>query len=516
MRAYILKARREGVSTYVEGRFFWEINAKPMRFACVCSADIDATNKVFEMSNRYQDYLPDEIKRKTKYSSRKEIVYSDPHLSQFLCQTAGKDVLGRGGLTHYLHATEFAFWSRAKAQLGGALQEVPDDPDTIIAIESTANGAEGAFYDLYTESVDDWEETGYLGNFIPIFLPWWIFEDYKRPLYKGFELDYEEKEIQKEFKLSLEQMSWRRWAIKNKCQNDISLFRQEYPATWIEAFQASGSPVFDSDIIRVQKQYMASETRKVLFSRDGLVDGDRNFNVWQIFRLPLDGHQYCMGIDTMEGRLSDVSDVKSKRDCDAVVILDRNEGDVVAIYHGRGAQDELGKQCLLAAEFYNDAWVAPEIPHSMILLNIFKEHGYGNLYNRVIHDERIDSSESENLGWRTTMITRKWLVDDLKAALTQRALRVRFQSIISEMETFVKDKTGKPIHANGKHDDLLFALMIALQVHKQCPLKDMPYPDDHTSYGEDDDFNADDICFSGARDPASDIFEDEEDYAHTY
>ncbi len=39
MRVIVLKARREGISTYFEARFFWEINRKPMRYACVCSAD---------------------------------------------------------------------------------------------------------------------------------------------------------------------------------------------------------------------------------------------------------------------------------------------------------------------------------------------------------------------------------------------------------------------------------------------------------------------------------------------
>ena len=55
IRVIILKARREGVSTYVEGRFFREINRKPMRYACVCSADIDATDKVFKMASLFQD-----------------------------------------------------------------------------------------------------------------------------------------------------------------------------------------------------------------------------------------------------------------------------------------------------------------------------------------------------------------------------------------------------------------------------------------------------------------------------
>ena len=172
VRVIILKARREGVSTYAEGRFFANINRLPNRYACVCSADQEATDKVFKMVKMFQDNIPTHVSKKTKYSSRKEIVYEDPHRSSFLCQTSGKGVLGRGGLTHYLHCTEFAFWDRAKEQFGGAAQEVPDSANTAIIIESTANGVGDAFYDIFWQALDDWEETSDLNNYLPIFIPW--------------------------------------------------------------------------------------------------------------------------------------------------------------------------------------------------------------------------------------------------------------------------------------------------------------------------------------------------------
>lgn len=192
-----------------------------------------------------------------------------------------------------------------------------------------------------------------------------------------------------------------------------------------------------------------------------------------------------MGIDTMEGRLSDVQDPKSKLDFDAAVIMDRSSGRVVAAWHGRGNQKDLGFQCLWAARHYNDAWVAPEIPHSMTLLNIFKEAGYSNIYNRQQHDQRINVEDSENLGWRTDLITRNWLVNDFIGALRDNAVRVCFREIVEEMETFIRDKTGKAVHRPGKHDDLLIALMIALQVHLRCPLSILPYQDDYTGENED-------------------------------
>lgn len=498
MRAIILKARREGVSTYVEGRFFHEINKNSLRFACVCSADAAATQKVFSMAKLFQEKLPDDIKLDERFSNRYEIVYAGDHRSSFLLQTAGKDVLGRGGLTHYLHCTEFAFWQNAKTQFGGAAQEVPDDPNTIIAIESTANGVGGAFYDMYDQAVGDWRLTKDLNNYIPIFLPWFIFPAYSKVVPKVFEMDAEEKAIQDEFSLSTEQMSWRRWAIKNKCQGDIALFRQEYPASWLEAFQASGNPVFTNSMISYQG-VNASEPRYCIFTKKGIEDVDRKFNCWQVRTLPRVDHQYCMGIDTMEARLSDVQDIKSKLDCDGVTIMDRTTSEFAAIYHGRGNQDDLADQCIYATERYNDPWLAPEIPNSMVLLKRFKEIGYQNIYNRQVHDEQLETKDSENLGWRTSMITRKFLVDDFITAMRNQDLKVGFQSIVEEMRTFIRDKTGKAIHQSGKHDDLLISGMIALQVHLRCPLNPQPYPDSHTS-GFEDKPKEDRLCFSGVVD----------------
>jgi hypothetical protein len=196
--------------------------------------------------------------------------------------------------------------------------------------------------------------------------------------------------------------------------------------------------------------------------------------------------------------------------------MDRTTSEYVAIYHGRGNQDDLADQCILAAERYNDPWLAPEIPNSMVLLKRFKEIGYQNIYNRQVHDEQLEAKDSENLGWRTTLITRKFLVDDYITEMRNRSLVVGFKSIVDEMRTFVKDKTGKPIHQSGKHDDLLIAGMIALQVHLRCPLNPQPYPDSHTA-SYDEKPKDDRLCFSGVVDTGIEEEDfDEYDETHTY
>jgi len=71
-------------------------------------------------------------------------------------------------------------------------------------------------------------------DFELIFLPWSLMPEYSMP-FSGEEekkkfaetLDAYEKDIQKGFNLKLEQLNWRRWAIKNKCGGDLDKFKQE-------------------------------------------------------------------------------------------------------------------------------------------------------------------------------------------------------------------------------------------------------------------------------------------------
>ena len=474
VRIVLLKPRQVGWSTWSEAELFCQINMKPNRTALVVSADTESTDMVFNMTRLFQDQMPKIYRKATRSSNRKEIVFDSPHRSKFLTQTAGKDVLGRGGTVHYLHLSEFAFWPKAKEGFTAVTKMVPKgNTDTMIIVESTANGMGGAFYELFWNAVEkiDRNPEDYSG-FIPVFFPWFKFPEYS--IEPGYALSYDEdeRELRSRFGLTDGQLYFRRLQIE-ECGGDLGLFRQEFPATAKEAFQTSGNPVFSGGMLDYQRA-RCQEPRYCVFNRDELEDVNRKFNCWQILLPSQSGHEYSIGIDTKEDVLSDKSDVKSRLDMDGVAVFDRNTGEFVAIYKGRGNQRDLGEQVYWACKHYNDAWVAPEIPKGLGVLLVLKEAGYENIYNRQVHDEQLVVSDSENLGWRTTTVTRKWLVDGFLTGLRDKSLLIRFFDLYDQMTTFVYDKEGKPIHSAGEHDDLLFAAMIAFQVHLRCPI-DRPY-----------------------------------------
>lgn len=226
--------------------------------------------------------------------------------------------------------------------------------------------------------------------------------------------------------------------------------------------------VFAAEVFDWQTRRLRADIQRGLFDdRTGdWLDGGAG---WYMLDVGAGNKEYIIGVDTAEYRLSDQRDPLSTRDYDAAVVLDRSSHQVVAIWHGRGAQVELGVQVLGAAKHYNNAWVVPEIPTGMGVLQVLRDAGYENIYGRQTRQTHYTAEESDELGWRTTAVTRGWLVNDLRSALRANSIILQFAEILDEMRTFRYDKTGKPIHASGRHDDLIFALGLAVQGDLHCP-----------------------------------------------
>ena len=269
VRIIILKARQLGFSTATEGIFFKETVTKSNINTAIVAHKEDSTRNLFNMSKLMYDQLPDAIKPSKKASNAQELVFDNENgtglKSKIKCFTAGGNGIGRSDTLNNLHLSELAFWTGDKKEtLTGLLQAIPNDPDTMVVIESTANGFE-YFKELWDDSVAG------KNDFVPVFIGWNELIDYQMP-YTGFELTKEEKELQKTFGLTLEQLTWRRWCIANNCGNDIQQFKQEYPITPEEAFISTGKCYFEQENIIKRIQ----EVKDIKPVQQGYFDFDYN------------------------------------------------------------------------------------------------------------------------------------------------------------------------------------------------------------------------------------------------
>lgn len=235
VRAIIVKGRQQGVSTYVESRFYWKVTHRFGVRAFILTHAQDATDNLFEMVERFHENNNPLVKPLIGTSNAKELNFKALD-SGYKVGTAGTVGIGRSDTMQFFHGSEVGFWRNADTHAAGALQAVPNEAGTEIILESTANGL-GTFF------AKQWSlaEAG-LSEFEAIFIPWFWQGEYRAPVTDDFVLTPEEREYAEAYRLADEQMAWRRSKIIELGED--WMFRQEYPANPAEAFQASGEGSF--------------------------------------------------------------------------------------------------------------------------------------------------------------------------------------------------------------------------------------------------------------------------------
>lgn len=236
VRVLLLKARQEGCSTYVGGRYFHITTHNKGIRTFILTHDSDATSNLFGMVQRFYEHTPSELRPHLGASNRKELLF-DVLDSGYQVGTAGTTGVGRSNTIQLLHGSEVAFWPHADEHSSGVLQAVPNAPGTEIILETTANGEGDFFHQQWNLAVAG------KSDYIAIFIPWFWQKEYRAKVPVGFVPTIEELEYKKLYDLDMEQIVWRR----NKTvelKNDPALFKQEYPANPKEAFQFSKTESF--------------------------------------------------------------------------------------------------------------------------------------------------------------------------------------------------------------------------------------------------------------------------------
>jgi hypothetical protein len=240
VRCVILKGRQQGMSTLIEGRFFWLVTHRRGVRAFILTHEREATTNLFEMAQRYYEHCPPQVRPSIEKSNARELHFGKLD-SGYRIGTAGNKEVGRSSTIQFLHMSEAAFYSNAVELARGIMQAVPNEPNTEIFIESTANGMGNFFHEQWSNA------EAKLSDFIPIFVPWYWQEEYKRVTSSSFTLTEEENELSELFSLNKEQLNWRRYKIAELSVGGINgtkAFEVEYPNTSASAFQGTSEDTF--------------------------------------------------------------------------------------------------------------------------------------------------------------------------------------------------------------------------------------------------------------------------------
>ena len=485
MRAIVLKARQEGISTLTEAMIFKRTATAQNRKAAIVAHTEQSTKSLFEMSKLFYDELPLEIKPETKSSNAYELAFDvrdgEGLRSSIVCYTAGGRGIGRGDTINSLHCSEYAFWPEGKKDIfAGLIQAVPNDRDTLVIIESTANG--------FDDFKDRWDSAvAGESDFVPVFFAWFELDEYRMDVPGDFKLEQSgrygnEIQIMNTFDLDIEQMVWRRWCIKNNCGGDLDLFRQEYPSTPEEAFIATGDNVFDNDIVINQLANIRNlkplakgyfEYKKEYPSPDHIVISnikwiDDNYGYITLLEQP-QVKQHPNKSDVLKCPYVIGGDTSGLgEDYFAALCINNITKDNAAIIHKQTWNDDLfADQVYCLGMYYNTALIGIEINYSITAMRELEKARYPRLYLRDRFDS-LTSQYTKAIGFETTSKSRPVIIDNLVKMVRDHQEIFKDARILREMLTFIKNpKTGKKEAQEGKHDDLVIASAITYFIAEQ-------------------------------------------------
>lgn len=407
VRAVVLKARQEGVSTWVAARFTHRTNLFAGQKALIIADALERAQAIYGIYERYYAELPEDLHPQIKSRAGRRHMHF-MHDSEIDIRPASDANAGRAATIGLLHCSEIAFWpANTQAEVWkSAIQAVPDQGSEVI-VESTANGAGGLFHSLW--ELTQKRDSGWLG----IFLPWWIHEEYDAGYgtsapptdaeLSAIENHADDFELQalsegipwdgENYVLPLSRLAWRRRTIIERFAGDPTTlgkdatrdFQQEYPATADEAFLMSGATFFDEEALRNLARHTSEPTgsgnlTKKLVTKDGeqhevIVLQPSRRGLVEVWGSPEVGHHYTIGVDTAEGRLVEKARINAERgvqeaggrDYSAAAVwrlardkwVDEQKVEhpatprkLVAVIHGQPPSDLFARQVALAGEWY--------------------------------------------------------------------------------------------------------------------------------------------------------------------
>lgn len=444
------------------------------------------------------------------------------HGSKLIGETA-KDVLaGIGGTHQVLHMFEVARWAKhgvanSSEVMGNIMKAIPLIPDSMIIMESTAEGDTGPFPTRFKGAITaeeflSGEKTPQAGSFVSVFAGWHEFEDSamrltedeKRIIRDTLDADEEysgEKELIETYAVTgedgvtrlgtsvvdhdvWEQLAWRRWAIREECERDKDKFDRDYPHSARVAFQKSGAGRFNATGLAIQRKNLA----KRLPPKYGIIEEVRQREIAFratdkreakiiIFEDPIPGCKYVGSLDPMTGATQTGGldpdrhgffiiragywNAKGQwvRPCTAARVVQCRwdvgvmEPEVWKLARMYGSSCG----CLIAIEMNRDAGFT-------VLL---KARG-ANLYMREMFDQR-EQKTTKALGFVTTERTREMLIETMATAIrgwdtAGGGIDILCSDALDQFDNFVRKENGRSEAGDGYKDDDVFSISLGLTV----------------------------------------------------
>ena len=211
-------------------------------------------------------------------------------------------------------------------------------------------------------------------------------------------------------------------------------------------FLGSGDNVFDSLLLQKIRENMIVEPQNKMMG-----------NALWIWKEPVVGHKYVMGVDVSRGDSEDFSSFQ---------IIDFDTREQVAEYVGKLPPDTMAEICYKWANMYS-CFVVIDITGGMGVSTARKmqEMGYKNLYVDGIDTAnkwKYDPKSLEKIPGINFNNKRVQIIASFEEVM-RHDFKIYSTRLYNEMNTFIYI-SGRPDHQKGHHDDLIMSIAMATYV----------------------------------------------------
>lgn len=500
IRLILLKARQWGGSTCIQLYMAWmQIMLAEGLNSLIIAHQICASEEIRDMFRRMVEfygvdpYDDDDDNRKPPLTLRKSGRSGATYrLMERDCKitvgTAERPDSSRGGDYNLVHLSEVGLWKKTKGKspediVRSACSGVLVSRDTMIVLESTANGAGTYFHREYLAA------KGGQSQFHALFIPWYEIESYQLPLddpaaFAARLLERRDDTASTGRSESgayhwylwnngatLEAINW--YITERRKYSSHGCMAAEYPSDDVEAFVHSGERVFAPEGIEILRKNVTDP------SATGDIDEEKGEfyhekeGPMQVWHLP-DLHT------RLSGRYMVVVDVGGRglrADWSVITVFDRRGvgemPEIAAQWRGHVDHDILAAKAAAIGRLYGNALLVIESntletndrdrdvdgqQAPFILRQL--DDSYPNLYYRTT------GNGSTRPGFHTNTATKPMVIGVLVKAVREGLYVERDSKAIEELIQYERKPNGSYGAYTGCHDDILMTRAIGLYVHQ--------------------------------------------------
>lgn len=508
IRIILLKSRQWGGSTLIQLYMLWiQLVLKDKWHSIICAHLDQAAKHIRGMFQRALKNYPDLSGEKYEFTpyqntvNIKEVKARGCRITVGSAESPDSVRSQTGFMIHYSEVGLFPSTEGKKPEdlVGATSSVVKRIPYSLIVYESTAKGIGNFFHTQWLNATDPDKKSA----FVPVFVEWFLIDMYSEEIkipHKEFISSMSEYEWMLFDKgATLEAINWYRGKSGESASE--SSMKEEFPSDDIEAFQNSGTPVFN--VIHVERlrsgciqpisigevygRASASSAKLKPDLRKKVLQGidfsENNKGCLKIWDYPdneqIVSNRYLIFVDT--GGRSKKSDYSVATVIDRYWMMYGGKPVIVAQWRGHIDHDILVWKCAQLAVYYQNALLAFESnthdtekgndtdgDHTEFIFDTISKY-YDNLYSRTPADKIVEGLPPK-WGFHMNKSTKAMIIDTYTSILREQGYIERDGEALNEARWYEKKANGSFGNIDGKNDDILITRMGGLHICYELPI----------------------------------------------